>query len=292
MKTLAQIPFPNTVFAALRRERMPGPSILLSAAIIILLVILSVAAPLISPHDPNAIDLAQRLQGMSLGHPVGTDHLGRDILSRLIYGTRVSLGAVAVILAMVLVLGIGVGSLAGYAGGRIDAVIMRFCDVFLTFPTFVLAMFMVGVLGTGIVNVVLAIALSHWAWYARIARSLVLSFKERDFVLAARVAGGSRLGVFFAHILPSVFVQFVVLCTLDIGHMILHIAGLSFLGLGVMPPMAEWGVMISDAREFIWTQPMLLFWPGLMVFCTVMAFNQLGDALRDRLDPALRAEAI
>ena len=169
--------------------------------------------------------------------------------------------------------------------GRIDNAIMRFCDIFLTFPTFVLAMFMVGVLGTGIVNVILAISLSHWAWYARIARGLVLSLKERDYVLAARVAGGTRFGVFLTHILPSVLVQFVVLCTLDIGHMILHVAGLSFLGLGVMPPTPEWGVMINDAREFIWTQPMLMAWPGLMIFGTVMAFNQLGDALRDRLDP-------
>ena len=282
----------SSVAARIREDWLPSPSVALSAAIIATLVVVSVAAPLIAPYDPNAVDLSQRLQGVSIHHLAGTDHLGRDILSRLIYGARLSLSAVAIVLSIILVLGIGVGSIAGYAGGRIDNAIMRFCDIFLTFPTFVLAMFMVGVLGTGIVNVILAISLSHWAWYARIARGLVLSLKERDYVLAARVAGGTRFGVFLTHILPSVLVQFVVLCTLDIGHMILHVAGLSFLGLGVMPPTPEWGVMINDAREFIWTQPMLMAWPGLMIFGTVMAFNQLGDALRDRLDPTLRMEIV
>lgn len=278
--------------AAVQALRLPGVPVLVSVGIVVVLVVLSLGAPLVAPHDPGAVDLGVRLQGASLEHLLGTDHLGRDILSRLIHGARVSLGAVAFILTMVLALGIGVGAFAGYAGGRVDFVVMRLCDVFLTFPTFVLAMFMVGVLGTGLVNVVLAIALSHWAWYARIVRGLVLTFKERDFVLAARIAGGGRFGVFLRHVLPSVFVQLVVLATLDIGHMMLHVAGLSFLGLGVAPPTAEWGVMISDAREFIWTQPMLMLWPGLMIFVTVMAFNQLGDALRDHLDPTLRiAEA-
>lgn len=291
MKTASLFPRPDGIRAAVQAARLPGLPILASGLIIALLIVLAVGAPVVVPHDPDAIDLGIRLRGASLDHLLGTDHLGRDILSRLIYGARVSLGAVAFILAMILVLGIGVGAFAGYAGGRTDAVVMRLCDVFLTFPTFVLAMFMVGVLGTGLVNVVLAIALSHWAWYARIVRGLVLSLKERDYVLAARIAGGGRLGVFVVHVLPGVLVQLVVLATLDIGHMMLHVAGLSFLGLGVTPPMAEWGVMINDAREFIWSQPMLLLWPGLMIFITVMAFNQLGDALRDHLDPALRMEA-
>lgn len=291
MTTVPVLPRPDAIRAAVQAMRLPGLSVLVSALIILALAILAVGAPFIVPHDPDAVDLGIRLQGISLDHLLGTDHLGRDILSRLIHGARVSLGAVTFILAMILVLGIAVGAFAGYVGGRIDAVVMRLCDVFLTFPTFVLAMFMVGVLGTGLVNVVLAIALSHWAWYARIVRGMVLTFKERDYVLAARIAGSSRLGVFIDHVLPSVLVQLVVLATLDIGHMMLHVAGLSFLGLGVTPPTAEWGVMINDAREFIWSQPLLLFWPGLMIFITVMAFNQLGDALRDRLDPALRMEA-
>ena len=262
----------------------------IALAVVALLVVAAVAGPWISPHDPDAIDLTQRLQGADAVHWLGTDHLGRDILSRLIAGVHVSLGVVAVTLALILVLGIVVGGASGFIGGRTDQLIMRVTDVFLTFPTLVLALFMIGMLGTGLVNVVIAIALSHWAWYARIVRGIVLSLRHRDYLLAARLAGASRLRIFAAHLLPATLSQLLVLATLDIGHMMLHVSGLSFLGLGVAPPTAEWGVMIGDARQFVWTAPMLIFWPGLALFVSVMAFNILGDALRDRLDPHLRAD--
>lgn len=262
----------------------------IALAVVVLLVVAAVAGPWISPHDPDAIDLTARLQGADAVHWLGTDHLGRDILSRLIAGVRVSLGVVAVTLALILVLGIVVGGASGFIGGRTDQLIMRVTDVFLTFPTLVLALFMIGMLGTGLVNVVIAIALSHWAWYARIVRGIVLSLRHRDYLLAARLAGASRLRIFAAHLLPATLSQLLVLATLDIGHMMLHVSGLSFLGLGVAPPTAEWGVMIGDARQFVWTAPMLIFWPGLALFVSVMAFNILGDALRDRLDPHLRAD--
>lgn len=262
----------------------------IALAVVALLVVAAVAGPWISPHDPDAIDLTARLQGADAVHWLGTDHLGRDILSRLIAGVRVSLGVVAVTLALILVLGIVVGGASGFIGGRTDQLIMRVTDVFLTFPTLVLALFMIGMLGTGLVNVVIAIALSHWAWYARIVRGIVLSLRHRDYLLAARLAGASRLRIFAAHLLPATLSQLLVLATLDIGHMMLHVSGLSFLGLGVAPPTAEWGVMIGDARQFVWTAPMLIFWPGLALFVSVMAFNILGDALRDRLDPHLRAD--
>lgn len=262
----------------------------IALAVVALLVVAAVAGPWISPHDPDAIDLTQRLQGADAVHWLGTDHLGRDILSRLIAGVRVSLGVVALTLALILVLGIVVGGASGFIGGRTDQLIMRVTDVFLTFPTLVLALFMIGMLGTGLVNVVIAIALSHWAWYARIVRGIVLSLRHRDYLLAARLAGASRLRIFAAHLLPATLSQLLVLATLDIGHMMLHVSGLSFLGLGVAPPTAEWGVMIGDARQFVWTAPMLIFWPGLALFVSVMAFNILGDALRDRLDPHLRAD--
>lgn len=276
--------------AAARPRRRPRLTVLLGATLVAALALIALAAPLIAPYDPNAVDVMQRLEGTSGAHWLGTDQLGRDLLSRLIYGARASLGAVAAIIALILALGITVGGVAGVVGGRVDQWIMRGCDAFLTFPTFVLAMFMVGVLGTGMTNVVLAIALSHWAWYARLVRGLVLSLRERDYVLAARVAGASRLTIFREHLLPGVLAQLTILATLDIGHMILHVAGLSFLGLGVTPPTPEWGVMINDAREFIWTHPGLLLWPGMMIFVTVMAFNLLGDALRDRLDPTLAGQ--
>ncbi|QGZ35404.1 nickel ABC transporter permease subunit NikC [Stappia indica] len=262
----------------------------IALAVVALLLVAALAGPWISPHDPDAIDLTQRLQGADAVHWLGTDHLGRDILSRLIAGVRVSLGVVALTLALILVLGIVVGGASGFIGGRTDQLIMRVTDVFLTFPTLVLALFMIGMLGTGLVNVVIAIALSHWAWYARIVRGIVLSLRHRDYLLAARLAGASRLRIFAAHLLPATLSQLLVLATLDIGHMMLHVSGLSFLGLGVAPPTAEWGVMIGDARQFVWTAPMLIFWPGLALFVSVMAFNILGDALRDRLDPHLRAD--
>jgi len=276
--------------SSVHRHRRGAWQVRLAATMIAVLAFLAVAAPFIVPHDPNLVDLAAKLQGPSAEHWLGTDHLGRDMLARLIYGTRVSLGSVAIILVLILALGIGVGGVSGYIGGRVDQLIMRFCDVFLTFPTFVLALFLIGVLGTGMVNVIVAVVLSHWAWYARIVRGLVLSIRERDFVTAAEVAGAGRFRIFVEHIMPGVLAQLVVLATLDIGHMMLHVAGLSFLGLGVAAPTPEWGVMINDARQFVWTQPLLLVWPGMMILVSVMAFNRLGDALRDHLDPAFKAE--
>ncbi|MEI2385527.1 nickel ABC transporter permease subunit NikC [Breoghania sp. JC706] len=254
------------------------------------IIAVAVFGPWLTPHDPNAMDLTARLDGPSAAHWLGTDHLGRDILSRLFVGARVSLGSVAVTLSLILALGIGIGGAAGFLGGRTDQVIMRCADVFLTFPTLVLALFMVGMLGTGLVNVVIAIALSHWAWYARIVRGIVLSLKHRDFILASRLAGTGRLRIFWTHLLPATMSQLVVLATLDIGHIMLHVSGLSFLGLGIAAPTAEWGVMLNDARQFVWTEPHLMIWPGLALFISVMAFNLLGDAIRDRLDPHLRME--
>jgi nickel transport system permease protein len=242
----------------------------------------------LAPYDPTAVDVSHRLQGTSAAHWLGTDHLGRDVLSRLMVGARLSLGTVVLTLCLILTFGIVIGGLAGFIGGRLDTVLMRVSELFMTVPTFVLALFFIGVLGTGLSNVILAIAMSHWAWYARMVRSLVISLRGRDYLLASRLAGASRLQSFVGHILPGVLGQLMVLASLDIGHMMLHVSGLSFLGLGVSPPTPEWGVMINDAKEFLWTHPHLLLWPGLMIFLTVMAFNLLGDNLRDRLDPSLR----
>lgn len=254
------------------------------------LIICATLGPWIAPHDPNAVDLARRLQAADAAHWLGTDHLGRDILSRLVAGAGVSLGAVAIAMALILSMGIAIGGAAGFIGGRTDQIIMRVTDVFLTFPTLVLALFMVGVLGLGLVNVVIAIALTHWAWYARIVRGIVLSLKHRDFIAASRLAGASPVQTFVRRLLPATMAQLLVLATLDIGHIMLHVSGLSFLGLGVTAPTAEWGVMISDARQYVWTEPLLMLWPGLALFVSVMAFNTLGDAVRDYLDPTLRVE--
>jgi nickel transport system permease protein len=255
-----------------------------SLALLLIVGALALGAPWLGLPDPEEVNLAEKLAAPSAQHLLGTDHLGRDVLSRLIFGSRVSIGSVFVILLLIVGFSTFAGSLAGFAGGAIDGTLMRICDIFLTFPTLILAMFFVGVLGTGLTNVILAIFLTHWAWYARIVRGIVLSLKSREFVLAARVAGTSRFRLVVRHILPSLAPQVLVLATLDIGHMMLHVAGLSFLGLGVQPPLPEWGVMIGDARQFIWTQPQLLLYPGLAIFIVVMAFNLLGDAMRDALD--------
>ena len=237
-------------------------SVRLALIIIALLALIALTSQWWLPYDPQAIDLPSRLLSPDAQHWLGTDHLGRDIFSRLMAATRVSLGSVMACLLLVLTLGLIIGGSAGLIGGRVDQATMRVADMFMTFPTSILSFFMVGVLGTGLTNVIIAIALSHWAWYARMVRSL---------------AGA---------VIPSLLV----LATLDIGHMMLHVAGMSFLGLGVTAPTAEWGVMINDARQYIWTQPLQMFWPGLALFISVMAFNLVGDALRDHLDPHLVTE--
>ncbi len=255
-----------------------------------LILIMAIFAPLIAPFSPDGVDLSQKLQSPGGKHLLGTDHLGRDILSRLIWGARTSMGSVLVIIVLVMLFSLVVGCVSGYLGGWIDSLFMRLCEVFLTFPTFILAMFFIGVLGTGMRNVILAIVLTHWAWYARIIRGLVLSLKNREYILASKVAGTSKLKIILHHLLPPVLAQLSILATLDIGHMMLHVSGLSFLGLGVQPPTPEWGVMINDARQYIWTRPDLVIYPGAMIFLAVLAFNIPGDALRDSLDPAIAAE--
>lgn len=255
-----------------------------------LLVIAALFGPWVTPHDPQAVNLLARLAPPDASHWLGTDHLGRDILSRLIAGAGVSLGSVAIAMALILTLGIVIGGTAGLIGGRTDQLIMRLTDICLTFPTLVLALFLIAMLGTGLTNVIIAIALSHWAWYARLVRGIVLSLKHRDFIHASVMAGSGRIQLFARHLLPATLSQLLVLASLDIGHIMLHVSALSFIGLGVTPPTPEWGVMLSDARQYVWTSPMLMLWPGLALFITVLAFNLLGDALRDRLDPHFHTE--
>jgi len=272
-------------------SRPPRPYALYCAfAVMAVLAGCALFAPWLAPYAPDRIDLPNRLAPIGWSHWLGTDHVGRDILSRLIWGTRVSFGSVVLIAFFILLSGFVVGALAGWLGGWLDTLVMRVCEAFMTFPTFILAMFLVGVLGRGITNVVIAIVLTHWAWYARLVRGMVLSLKNREYILAARVAGGNRLAVFRRHIAPPVLAQIVILATLDLGHMMLHVSGLSFLGLGIQAPTPEWGVMINDARSQIWTNPELVIWPGLMIMLTVLAFNIPGEYLRDRIDPALARE--
>lgn len=248
-------------------------------------ILVALFAPVLAPHDPNEVALELKLMPPNENYLLGTDHLGRCILSRLIYGARVSLGAAFAVMTVTLSISTIVGAVSGFAGGRIDALIMRICDIFLAFPSLILALALVGVMGPGLPNVVVALALSQWAWYARMIRGMVLSMKERNYVLAAKVAGTSRPAIIAKHILPNIFPQIAVLATLDVGWVILHIASMSFLGLGIQPPTPEWGAMINDGRQFLRGYPLLMAYPGLMILSVVMAFNLLGDALRDMVDP-------
>ena len=250
----------------------------------ILIVLLSLFGPMLTPYDPNDIDLANKFSKISSSHLLGTDHLGRDEFSRLLFGAQISLLSTFITLCLILVLGLLIGGLAGFLGGRIDNALMRICDVFLSFPTVVLALFFVGILGTGLVNVVIAIALTHWAWYARIIRSIILKLKNKEYVLISRASGASKFEIFKSCFLKSIISQCAVLASLDIGHIMLHVSGLSFLGLGVKAPNPEWGVMISEAKEYIFTHYELVLYPGAAIFLVVCVFNILGDMLRDKLD--------
>lgn len=247
-----------------------------------IIILSAIFAPLIAPYSPYDIDLSNRFAPISQSHILGTDHLGRDVFSRLIYGSRMSLISVLAIMVIILLVSLIIGCAAGFLGGKIDNVLMRISDVMLTFPTFILALFFIGVLGVGLINVIIAIAFTHLAWYSRIVRSIVLETKEKNYVLASKCMGTPTLKIIIKHIIPQVLSQVGILATLDLGHMMLHVAGLSFLGLGVQAPVAEWGVMINDAAPFIRQHPELMIYPGLCIFITVAIFNSLGEYLKDK----------
>lgn len=252
--------------------------------VIFAMIFLAIFAPFISPFEPNAINLSAKFLPPSQTHLLGTDHLGRDVLSRLIFGARISLSCVAATLFLIVFIGGFVGSVAGFVGGKTDQILMRICDLFFAMPTIVLSLFLVGIFGVGVVNIIIAIALTHWAWYARIIRSIVLNLKNKEYVLISKISGASGFENFKKNMLNPIISQCVIVATLDIGHIMLHISGLSFLGLGVKSPTAEWGIMISDAKDFLFTTPELIFYPGVALFLCVMSFNIIGDNLRDRLD--------
>ena len=254
--------------------------------ILISLVLIAATASVIAPHDPFAQDLSARLQPpLSEGYFLGSDSLGRDILSRLIYGSRITLYIVALVTILAPVVGLFVGTIAGYAGGWMDAVLMRITDIFLAFPRLVLALAFVAALGAGIENAVLAISLTAWPAYARIARAETLTIRNSDYIHAVRLQGAGPLRIITKHIWPLCISSLVVRVTLDMAGIILAAAGLGFLGLGAQPPSPEWGAMISEGRRFILDHWWIATMPGLAIFTVSLAFNLLGDGLRDVLDP-------
>ena len=254
--------------------------------ILVLLVLIAFAAPLLAPHDPFAQDLAARLKPIgSEGYVLGTDSLGRDILSRLIYGSRITLYIVALVALIAPIIGLLVGTVSGYAGGWADTVLMRITDIFLAFPRLVLALAFVAALGAGIENAVLAISLTAWPPYARMARAETLTIRSSDYISAIRLQGAGPLRIVTRHIWPLCISSLIVRVTLDMAGIILAAAGLGFLGLGAQPPSPEWGAMISEGRRFILDHWWVATVPGLAIFTVSLAFNLLGDGLRDVLDP-------
>ncbi len=271
---------------------MQDKKIYISLLIFIPLILCIVLGQWIVPHDPNLVDLSKKFMPAGGEYLLGTDHLGRDVLSRLIIGAQYSLWTAFAILGLIVLISFILGSFCAFIGGVFDNIIMRICDGMMVFPTVVLALFLIAALGTGLTNLILAISITHVSWYTRLVRSYVLSLKNRDYVLAAQSMGVSRTQILLRHFAPAVLGQLCILATLDVGHMLLHVAGLSFLGLGIQPPTPEWGVMIAEARNFLRTQPQLILYPGLMIFFATAASNLLGDALRDRLDPSLRTDCL
>ena len=282
------LPAPRRRFAWLRRAP------LMPLAIIALIVLTALFANVLTPYSPTDIALSERLKppfwekGGSLAHPLGTDPMGRDLLTRMIYGARVSL----VVGCLGLFVGGGVGAalglIAGYAGGRVDAFLMRVADTTLAFPIILFAILLVVILGGSLFTVVIAIALVLWARYARVIRGEVLSLRERDFVAQARLAGCSPMRIMLVHLFPNVLNTLVVLLSLQVGWVIIVEASLSFLGAGVPPPTPTWGSMIAEGRDYIASAWWISFFPGLAILVTVLAFNLCGDWLRDALDPTMR----
>ncbi len=262
---------------------------LLPLLVLALLLIFAVFGDsFIVTHDPIKLNLVERLQPPSGEHLFGTDNYGRDIFSRVISGTKISFYSVLIVLSIAPAIGVIIGMIAGYRGGMVDEILMRFTDLFMAFPAIILAIAIGATLGAGLNNALLALSAVYWPWYARMIRAQVLSLKEKEYITAAKVIGVSELRTIFRHILPNLTPIIITQVSLDVGYVILATAALSFLGLGAQPPIPEWGAMINEARQFMREAWWYTTFPGLAIFLAVFSFNLIGDALRDYLDPKLR----
>jgi peptide/nickel transport system permease protein len=262
--------------------------VVFGTAIILALIVLAIFAPLIAPYEPNEQNLAIRLQQPSSDYLLGTDSLGRDVLSRIIYGTRISLMVGFIGVGIASVIGMALGLTAGYLGRLTNNIIMRIMDAMMSIPPLVLALAISAALGGGLKNVMISLGIAMVPQYCRLMCAQVLSIKENDYVTAARILGTSDLHIVLFHILPNAFPPLMVLITLNMGMMILAEAGLSFLGIGISPPTPAWGAMVSNGYKYLFTNPLLSFIPGTAIALVVLSFNMVGDGLRDALDPRLR----
>lgn len=264
---------------------LENPLALIGLGIVLALIAIAVLAPVLTGQSPIAQDLAGRLRPPSAAHWFGTDELGRDLYTRVLYGARITLTIVGLVVVMVAPVGLLVGTVAGYAGGLLDTVLMRITDVFLAFPRLILALAFVSALGPGIENAIIAIACTAWPPYARVARAETLTIRRSDFISAVRLQGAGPLRIVLGHVVPLCTSSVIVRITLDMAGIILTAAGLGFLGLGAQPPSPEWGAMISSGRKFLLDQWWVATIPGIAIFVVSLGFNLLGDGLRDVLDP-------
>ena len=256
-----------------------------TSSLVLLLIVIALAAPMIAPYDPLEATMQNAYLAPSAEHWFGTDKLGRDNFSRVLYGAAYSLSSVLLLVAIIFMVGTTLGVLAGFYGGRVDVVIMRVADMMISFPGMILAIAIAGILGGSLFNAIVALTVVTWTKYARLARSMVLKVKKRDFVEAAIVNGGTSTHILCRHILPNILPLMLITAASDNGAMMMELAGLSFLGFGSQPPAPEWGLMLNEGRQQLQTAPWLMFFPGLAIFITVVIFNLWGDALRDVLDP-------
>ncbi len=281
-----QTTFGRDVWRRFRRNRLA----LIGVGVVALLALAAAAAPLIAPYDPTGVVLDDQFQPPSLAHLFGTDFYGRDIFSRVIYGARISLliGLIPAFFSMFI--GTVIGVVSGYTGGWVDTLLMRIGDVVMAFPSLILAMVVTYTLGASLFTLFIALSVVGWASAARVVRSQTLSLREREFVAAAHAVGVSRGGVMFRHILPNCLAPILILLTLGIPSAIMAEAGLSFLGVGAQPPTPSWGLMVNEAQQYVFSAPWASILPGLAILVTVLAFNFVGDGLRDALDPYLRGK--
>lgn len=254
-------------------------------SLVLLVVLVAIFSPFLTPNDPFAADLANALKAPSEAHWFGTDKLGRDVLSRIIYGTGLSLFMGFTIVFLVAFIGTVVGSLAGYFGGKVEMVLMRICDIMISFPGIILAIAIAGIMGGSVGNTILALTIVGWAKYARLVRSLVIKVRQEDYIAAAIMSGGTSAVILRRHVLPNIMPLVVVTASMDLGVMMLEIAGLSFLGFGAQPPTPEWGLMLNEGRQYLQLAPWLMIFPGAAILIVVSIFNLWSDSLRDILDP-------
>ncbi|AVP36114.1 ABC transporter permease [Staphylococcus felis] len=258
--------------------------------IILLYLLLGIFAPLITPYDPTAVNISNAYAGLSLEHILGTDHLGRDILTRLIFAIRPSLLYVLFALLISVAIGTVLGLIAGYFRGYIDAILMRLCDVMLAFPSYVVTLALIALFGIGMENIIIAFILTRWAWFCRVIRTSVMQYTASDHVKFAKTIGMPNYQIMLKHILPLTLADIAVISSSSMCSMILQISGFSFLGLGVKAPTPEWGMMLNEARKVMFTHPEMMFAPGIAIIIIVMAFNFLSDALQVAIDPRIETK--